>query len=139
MEITQDEANNSCQKQSLDVITLFHKPTLPASVRAHTLLKQISAHAVESATEDQATDHTHQNKLQRAEFELNVTEDPPTKDQLRTILEYVGAKKASQLVDGARDELDALKKLGEDGRSFKRPVVSRSLRAVVQGEVWQFS
>ena len=64
--------------------------------------------------------------MQRAEFELNVTEDPPTKDQLRTILEYVGAKKASQLVEGARDEADAMKKLGEDGAKFKRPVVSRS-------------
>ena len=106
------------------MITLFHKPAVPASVRAHTLLKQISAHAIETATEDQATDHTHQNKLQRTEFELNVTEDPPTKDQMRTILEYVGGKKASQLIDGARDEADALKKLGEDGGKFRQPVVS---------------
>ena len=112
------------QNKTLDVITLFHKPTLPASIRVHTLLKQISAHASETATEDQATDHTEQNKLQRTEFELNVTEDPPTKDQMRTILEYVGGKKASQLIDGARDEADALKKLGEGGEKFRRPVVS---------------
>lgn len=106
------------------MITLFHKPTVHASVRAHTLLKQASAHAIETATEDQATDHTHQNKMQRTEFKLDVTEDPPTKDQMRTILEYLGAKKASLLVDGARDEADALKKLGEDERKFRRPVVS---------------
>ena len=67
--------------------------------------------------------------MQRTAFELNVTEDAPTKDQMRTILEYVGGKKASQLISGARDEADALKKLGEDGEKFQRPVVSRSLEA----------
>ena len=63
--------------------------------------------------------------MQRTQFELNVTEDAPTKDQLRTILEYVGGKKASQLIQGARDEADALKRLGKDGESFQRPVVSQ--------------
>ncbi|KAI4196757.1 MAG: hypothetical protein LQ348_002252 [Seirophora lacunosa] len=109
----------------VDVITLFHKASSPASIRAHTLLKQISAHASENATEDQATDHTSQNKLQRTEFELNVTEDPPTSDQLRTILEYAGsgAGKAGQIVQGAADEADALKKLEEDPNRFQRPVI----------------
>ena len=96
---------------------------MPSSVRVNTLLKQLSAHASETATEDQAADHTHQNKIQRTEFELNVTEDPPTSDQMRSILEYVGARKANQLVDGARDEADALKKLKEDPGRFKPPVV----------------
>ena len=116
----------SLQHKSLDVITLFHKASSPASIRAHTLLKQISAHASESATEDQATDHTSQNnKLQRTEFELNVTEDPPTSDQLRTILEYIGssAGRAGQIIEGAADEADALRKLKEDPDRFKRPVV----------------
>lgn len=111
------------QHKTLDVITLFHKPSVPASVRVQTLLKQISAQASETATEDQVGDHSHQDELQRTQFELNVTEEAPTKDQMRTILEYVGGKKASQLVDGARDEADALKKLGEDSNKFKRPVV----------------
>ena len=53
-----------------------------------------------------------------------MTEDPPTKDQMRTILEYAGGKKASQLVQGAVDEVDALQKLGENGEKFQRPVVS---------------
>ncbi|KAL8700024.1 MAG: hypothetical protein Q9201_005670 [Fulgogasparrea decipioides] len=111
--------------KSLDVITLFHKASSPASVRAHTLLKQISAHASENATEDQATDHSSHNKFQRTDFELNVTEDPPTSDQLRTILEYVGpgGGRAGQIVEGAADEADALKRLKEDPSRFKQPVV----------------
>lgn len=113
------------QHKPLDVITLFHKASSPASVRAQTLLKQVSAHASETATEDQATDHAPQNKVQRTEFELNVTEDPPTSDQLRTILEYVGsgAGRAGQIVEGAADEADALRKLKEDPNKFRRPVV----------------
>ncbi|KAL8870488.1 MAG: hypothetical protein Q9174_003483, partial [Haloplaca sp. 1 TL-2023] len=111
--------------KSLDVITLFHKASSAPSIRAHTLLKQISAQASETATEDQAADHTAQNKIQRSEFELNVTEDPPTGDQLRTILEYVGSGggRAGQIVEGAADEADALKKLKEDPSRFKPPVI----------------
>ena len=106
---------------------LFHKPSVPSSLRVFTLLKQASAHASETATEDQATDHTHQNKLQRTEFELNITEDPPTKDQLRTILEYMGDRYAGRLIEGASDMGDAIKKLGEDPKRFKPPVVSAPL------------
>lgn len=112
------------------MITLFHNAALPASIRVNTLLKQVSAHGSETATVDQAADHTAHNKMQRTQFELNVTEDPPTKDQLRIILEYVGRKKASQLIDGARDELDALKRLGENGEKFRRPVVSPPLQPI---------
>ncbi|KAL8732408.1 MAG: hypothetical protein Q9166_002808 [cf. Caloplaca sp. 2 TL-2023] len=121
----ENEPGGDVTHKSLDVITLFHKASSPASIRAQTLLKQISAHASESATEDQATDHTEQNKLQRTEFELNVTEDPPTGDQLRTILEYVGsgAGRAGKIVEGATGEADALAKLKENPENFKRPVV----------------
>lgn len=55
---------------------------------------------------------------------MNITEDPPTSDQLRTILEYVGAKRAGDVVKDAKDEADAMKKLRENGENFKRPVVS---------------
>ncbi|MCJ1476150.1 hypothetical protein MMC13_004815 [Lambiella insularis] len=109
--------------KSLDVITLFHKPSVPASTRVLTLLKQVSAEASDTATEDQATDHSHQKKIQRSEFELNVTEDPPTGDQLRTILEYVGARRAKDVVEGARNESDAMRMLKEDSKRFRRPVV----------------
>ncbi|MCJ1434422.1 hypothetical protein MMC27_003790 [Xylographa pallens] len=109
--------------KALDVITLFHKPSLPASTRVLNILKQVSAHASEGATEDQASDHSHQNKIQRSEFELNVTEEPPTSDQLRTILEYVGARRAKDIIDGARDEGDAMRLLKEDSKRFRRPVI----------------
>jgi arsenate reductase-like glutaredoxin family protein len=92
-------------------------------VRAATLLKQVSANATEAATEDQASDHTHQTDPKRAEFELNITEDPPTADQLQTILEYVGVKKVGSVINGANSVQEALKKFKESPDSFKRPVV----------------
>ncbi|KAF8864904.1 hypothetical protein BDZ45DRAFT_737031 [Acephala macrosclerotiorum] len=106
--------------KTLDVITLFHKASSPASLRVQTLLKQVSANAAEHSTEDQASDHSHQTKPNRPEFELEVTEELPTQDQLKSILEYVGAQKASTVIKGAKDEADALKKLTSE--SFQRPV-----------------
>ena len=115
--------------KTLDVITLFHKPSLPASMRVANILKQASAHANESATEDQASDHSHQNQhVQREPFELEVTEEPPTSDQLRNILEYVGAGKISQLVSGASNESEAMSKMRSGADAFQRPVVSHQRR-----------
>jgi hypothetical protein len=105
------------------VITLFSKAGQPASIRANTLLKQLSATASSSATEDQASDHTSQHN-QRAQFELDVTEEPPTEDQLKNILEYLGAGKAGTVIKGAKDDADAFKRLKANGDSFERPVVS---------------
>ena len=106
------------------MITLFHKSSLAPSVRIANLLKQASAHAAETATEDQASDHTHQTQhTNREPFELEITENAPTPDQLKSILEYVGPGKASQLVKGASNQLDALKKLKENPDNFVRPVV----------------
>lgn len=73
-------------------------------------------------------DQSDQSKAQRTEFELDVTEDPPTGDQLRSILEYVGAKRAGELVKGAKGEGEAMRKLRENGESFIRPVVSSITR-----------
>ncbi|KAI0119765.1 DUF1687-domain-containing protein [Daldinia grandis] len=111
--------------KTLDIVTLFHKAGSPASTRAATLLKQVSANATETATEDQASDHTHQThpKRSRQEFELNITEEPPTADQLKTILEYVGKNNISSIVQGASTENDALKKFRENNENFKRPVI----------------
>ena len=92
-------------------------------MRAATVLKQASANATESATEDQASDHSHQTNPHRASFELNITEDPPTTDQLQTILEYVGKNKISSVINGASTENEALKKFKENAENFKRPVV----------------
>jgi arsenate reductase-like glutaredoxin family protein len=105
------------------VITLFHKASSPASLRVNTLLKQASANAAEYATEDQASDHSHQTHPRRQEFELDITEEPPTQDQLKNILEYVGAQKVGTIIKGAKDEADAMKKLKENSENFQRPVV----------------
>lgn len=107
------------------MITLFHKPSVSSSVRAATILKQASAAASATATEDQASDHSHQNKqAPREPFELEITESPPTADQLKSIFEYIGGNgKPAELVTGAASQSDALRKLAEDGDAFKRPVV----------------
>lgn len=90
-------------------------------MRALNFLKQTSAEASETATIDQATDHSAQNKIQRSEFDLDISEGLPTKDQLKTILEYAGTD-AGRFVKGASSESDALSKLSEG--SFQWPVVS---------------
>jgi hypothetical protein len=84
-------------------------------------LKQASANASETATEDQASDHSAQSHPKRQEFELEITEELPTQDQLKSILEYVGAQKASTIIKGAKDEADAMKKLSAE--NFQRPIV----------------
>jgi hypothetical protein len=103
-----------------NVITLFHSPNSPASTRVHTLLKQANAQAVAHATEDQASDHSQQAKVEKNEFELDVTEADPTADQLRSILEFGGASDVGKLVEGATSVGDAVGKLSK----FQRPVVS---------------
>ncbi|CAG8008378.1 unnamed protein product [Penicillium olsonii] len=120
--------------KTLDPITLFHSPSIQASTRTLNLLKQASATASEGATEDQASDHSRHAKQQRGEFELEVTTSPPTLDQLRSILDYVsptsgvggqGEKMTygvAELVKGARDAEDALKKFKENNENFTRPV-----------------
>lgn len=104
-------------------MTLFHKPSNQASTRVLTLLKQANAQSVAHATEDQASSHQTQNKTERTDFELDVTEEPPTSDQLKSILEYLGGS-AGKVVQGASDESDALRRLKADGNTFQRPLVS---------------
>ncbi|KAI4592082.1 hypothetical protein LQW54_007128 [Pestalotiopsis sp. IQ-011] len=106
-----------------DIITVFHKASSPASTRVVTLLKQVSANATETATEDQASDHTAQSDPKRPEFDLDVTESAPTSDQLRSILEYVGTSNIGSVIAGANTEKDALKKFKEGAENFKRPVI----------------
>jgi arsenate reductase-like glutaredoxin family protein len=106
-------------------VTLFHKPSSTASTRVLTLLKQTNAQSVAHATEDQASSHEAHNKTERMEFELDVTEAPPTADQLKSILDYLGGSgAASKVVSGAQDETDAMRRLKADGETFLRPVVS---------------
>ncbi|KAK1641437.1 thioredoxin-like protein [Colletotrichum phormii] len=111
-------------RKTLDIVTVFHKASSPASVRVVNLLKQVSANAAAGATEDQASDHSVQTspKKSRADFELNITEDPPTADQVKTILEYVGKSKIPSIIKGASTEQDALKKFQQNAEVFQRPV-----------------
>ncbi|KAH0543218.1 hypothetical protein FGG08_002479 [Glutinoglossum americanum] len=106
--------------KTLDVITLFHRPTIASSVRVLNLLKQASSNAGEAAAQDQASNNSVQTG--RQEFELNVTEEPPTVDQLRSILEYVGARRVGEIVKGARGEADAMRMLKQDSNTFQRPL-----------------
>ena len=103
-------------------------------MRVYTLLKQASAMASEHATEDQASDHSHQTLARREEFELNITKDPPTSEQFKRILEYIGAQRASTIVKSAKNKADAMKKLKENGENLQKPVVrcttSQSLQAL---------
>ncbi|KAI1328640.1 DUF1687-domain-containing protein [Xylariaceae sp. FL0255] len=123
-------------RKTLDIVTVFHKPSLSSSVRAVTVLKQASANASESATEDQASDHTAQTHPPRSEFELEVTEQPPTADQLKTILSYVGNAKINTVIKGANSENEALKKFKESAESFQHPVIVdwSNGKAVASGE-----
>jgi len=89
-----------------------------------TLLKQTSAAASETATIDQASDHSAQNKIQRSDFDLDIVEGTPTQDQIRSILDYVGPSNIGKVIKGANNEAEALKKFKQDGESFLRPVVS---------------
>lgn len=107
----------------MDVVTIFHKSSVAQSTRALALLKQAAAQASETATEDQASDHTAQNKIQRNEFELNVTEEPPTSDQLRSIFEYIGQNRVKDVVKGSSTVSEAIKLLQEDKNRFQPPVV----------------
>ena len=89
-----------------------------------TLLKQNHAQAVAHATEDQASSHKPQDKSEHSDFELDVTEAPPTTDQLKNILEYLGGSSAAgKVIQGASDENDAMRRLKADGNAFQRPLV----------------
>ncbi|KAK4934933.1 hypothetical protein LTR28_010490 [Elasticomyces elasticus] len=106
-----------------NVITLFHAPHVQSSIRVHTMLKQAAATAQSHATEDQASSHGQQSKSERTEFNLDVTEEPPTPDQLNSILEYLGPGNAGLVVKDASSSGDALSKLKQNGSTFQRPVV----------------
>ena len=106
---------NSSQHKPRNIITLFHSPSSPASQRVLTLLKTGSAHATETATEDQASDHSHHDEIQKTmqDFDLDVTEEEPTADQRRTIGEYLASQGG--------------------GKKFERPTVSRRGRKRLEG------
>ncbi|KAI9372278.1 thioredoxin-like protein [Aspergillus egyptiacus] len=109
--------------KTLDPVTLFHSPSVPSSSKALQILKSASAAA--SAADSPAG---------RGEFQLEITTAPPTTDQLRNILDYVSGNPSgsgkpggptyavSEVVQGARDAEDAVKKFKEDSGRFVRPI-----------------
>lgn len=113
------------QRKTLDIITLFHKANSPASTRIVNLLKQASANASQAANEAPSSGPT----VTREPFDLNVTEDPPTADQVETILEYVPAADIGQVVSGAGTVTEAMRNFHNDAGSFQRPMVSLFLVA----------
>jgi hypothetical protein len=57
-------------------------------------------------------------------FSLEVTEEAPTSDQLRSIISFVGPEKLQQVVGGAKGEGDALARLKSEGvAAVRRPLV----------------
>lgn len=81
-------------------------------MRVAELLKQASAKASAGSSSGS-----------REQFELNITEDAPTEDQVRTMLEYVGTSGIPSIVKGAQTEKEALKKMKESRENLLRPVV----------------
>uniref|UniRef100_A0A093V897 Uncharacterized protein n=1 Tax=Talaromyces marneffei PM1 TaxID=1077442 RepID=A0A093V897_TALMA len=94
--------------KTLDIITVFHKPSLPGSTRVVNLLRTASANATEIAnsTPDQASDPTPFAKGSSGA-------DAPLRDDFEGV-------KPGAVVQGAASKADALKKLSETG--FARPI-----------------
>lgn len=105
------------QPKVLDAITLFHKASNPASIRIATLLKQAAGSG--AAVSDKAP-------AKKSDFELNITEEAPTTEQLRTILDYVGKTGVSSIILNAHNETEALKKFKESTDNLNRPLVRHS-------------
>ncbi|KAI0894166.1 DUF1687-domain-containing protein [Annulohypoxylon nitens] len=108
----------------LDIVTLFHKAQSPASTQVVKLLKEVSASgtAAANASDASANDQTQSKRLNRV-FELEITETPPTADQLQTILDYLSKDQISQVIKGATTKKDALEKFRQNAASFSAPLV----------------
>ncbi|KAF8250508.1 hypothetical protein K440DRAFT_597347 [Wilcoxina mikolae CBS 423.85] len=102
--------------KTLDVLTLFHAPSNPASTKVLNLLRTASAHATGSGLT---------GKKETAAFELDVIETPavPTPDQLRSILEFVGKNRVGEIVKGAKSESDAVRLLKQGGPTSSESVL----------------
>ncbi|GME49682.1 hypothetical protein GTA08_BOTSDO14273 [Neofusicoccum parvum] len=105
-----------------NVVTIFHEPASASSVRVVNLLKQAQANSSTTTTIDQASS-TDQPKAEQQEFDLEVQEQPPTSDQVETILAYLGADNASKVVEGATNQEEAVRKFKLNANSFIKPLV----------------
>lgn len=105
-------------QKTLDVLTLFHSPSSASSQRILTLLRNANEARQRGAIEQP------DNDISPTEFQLEVIEEPnvPTKEQLKSILEYVGMEKAGEVISGANGVYEAVKGLNDPER-LKRPLV----------------
>ncbi|KAI5300368.1 hypothetical protein KEM56_002510 [Ascosphaera pollenicola] len=113
------------------------------NVRALDLLKRASALAQDSSSgmtfnqvEPTSEASSKEVPVPGNEFELEITTKPPTEDQLNNIFDYLGSTaalpgKVSDIVQGARDKEDAIRKVMADGNKFIRPVVSCKSRIII--------
>ncbi|KAI0883807.1 DUF1687-domain-containing protein [Annulohypoxylon maeteangense] len=108
----------------LDIVTLFHKAQSPASTQVAKLLKEASASgtAAANASDSAPSDQTQSKRLSRV-FELDITETPPTADQLETILDYVSKDQISKVIQGATTKKDALERFRRNASTFSSPLV----------------
>jgi hypothetical protein len=118
--------------KTVDVITLFHAPHLPASIRVHNLLKRISAKASDFETPTEYAPSTISASASeiprpREPFELNVSVDDPTPSQVETMLDYAAAagprSAPYHIIQGAKTREEALKLFKQDPGKFVRPTV----------------
>jgi len=115
------------QPRTLDVITLFHAPHAPASIRMFNLLKLVNAKAsgYEAKSEWLQFSYKAGPIPKREPFELNVSPSDPTPSQLETILDYARAAGfgASDVVRGAATKDMALRLFRQDPGLLQRPTV----------------
>ncbi|RKF74443.1 hypothetical protein GcM1_239054 [Golovinomyces cichoracearum] len=101
--------------KTLDVITLFHKASSPASRNVYAILKR--------ASEKSCSASSQSSRVPRGQFELEITEELPTRYQLKSILEYAGAPNTSKIVKSAKDEKEAWKMIEASPENFQRPLI----------------
>ncbi|RKF62702.1 putative duf1687 domain containing protein [Erysiphe neolycopersici] len=110
--------------KTLDVITLFHKTNSSASRNVYNILKKASENA-SAASSGVSSSSDSSSFKKRDPFELEITEELPTRDQLRSILEYVreGPGIESVIINGAKNEDDAWKKMIANSDNLHRPLI----------------
>jgi hypothetical protein len=89
--------------KQIPILSLFHRASVPQSVNA---LKFLRDHPV----------------IQKQMATLEVSTNPPTRNQLETITQYLGGGyTASKLVEGAKGVDDAVKIVAEDASKLNVP------------------
>ena len=110
-------------------------------MKAGQILSRLSAVAAETSnsagsdSQEGSTSSTGPETLKRQAFQLDITDELPTGDQLQTIMEYSQKANIGSIVQGATTINEAFKKYKENPDNFRRPVVSlhRRLACVEPG------